>query len=264
MKYGYLAVEGPHDSAFVGSFLKFYGLSLVREISEIKGTFFEELTRINFPVDGDLLKRIPVPMFFKKGEDILIAISCASSDDKLVDDVTEMVISLLPEDLDGIEDFSGIGIVADMDSPSSPLDRFNEFADGLKKLKLPHPTKAGKVATGPLNTGIFILPDNENTGTLEDILIPCAEIVYPNLLNSAQELVEKIDINSDEFKKRDKKELKKPAGPKKATINIIGSVLKPGKAIQVSIQDNRWISDETRKLPQIANFDSFLKTLFEL
>ncbi|NDV27422.1 DUF3226 domain-containing protein [Desulfovibrio sp. JC010] len=264
MKYGYLAVEGPHDSAFVGRFLKFYGFSPIREIDGIKGTLFEELTIISYPVDGDLYKRIPVPTFYKNKDEMLIAVSCANSDDQLVNDITEMIESLLPENMKGIEEFAGIGIIADMDSPTSAEDRFDKFAAGFETLKIPRPNIAGKVTEGSPNTGIFILPDNSTEGTLEDILILCAEKAYPSILTPASELVETLNLNTKDFNKDDRKEFKKPAGKKKATINIISSILKPGKAIQVSIQDNRWICEKTRKIPQVSAFDQFIKNLFTL
>ncbi|WP_031483108.1 DUF3226 domain-containing protein [Maridesulfovibrio frigidus] len=258
MKYGYLAVEGPHDLAFVGKILKFYDFTLVKQIADIEGTPFEDLIPTSFPHEGDLLKRMPVPAFFRKADEMIIAISCANSDTRLVEDIQEALAVLVAQDLDGV------GIIADLDSEKTPVNRFNAFADGIEKLKLVRPAEAGKASSGSPNTGVYILPDNSSEGTLEDLLIPCAEKVYPTLMQSACSLIDSLDIACDEFKRRDKKEILKPAGKKKAKINIVGSVLKPGKSIQVSIQDNRWISEETRTLPQIIAFENFIKELFSL
>ena len=52
--------------------------------------------------------------------------------------------------------------------------------------------------------------------------------------------------------------MKKPAGKKKAIVSIISSILKPGKALQVSIQDNRWVDEKTIQLDSIKLVKKFL------
>ena len=59
-------------------------------------------------------------------------------------------------------------------------------------------------------------------------------------------------------------EIRRPAGTTKAVINAIASVLKPGKAIQTSIQDNRWVRDAGLAVPAVAEVSAFLRTLLQL
>ena len=50
----------------------------------------------------------------------------------------------------------------------------------------------------------------------------------------------------------------------KAIVGSIVSILRPGKAIQVSIQDDRWLRDDALTLPKIKAIHDFLKALFDL
>jgi len=107
--------------------------------------------------------------------------------------------------------------------------------------------------------GVFILPDNQNQGTLESILIECAETKYPDLLKSATKYIEGIDHTK--LTTKDLKDFHKPAGRNKAIISAISSILKPGKAIQVSIQDNKWINEESVRLHSMTLIKDFINDL---
>lgn len=63
-KYGYLVVEGPHDAEFVYRLLSPFGMKRVQLVANLD-PFFVELTRIEYPPDGDLEKRMPVPLFLQ-------------------------------------------------------------------------------------------------------------------------------------------------------------------------------------------------------
>jgi hypothetical protein len=60
----------------------------------------------------------------------------------------------------------------------------------------------------------------------------------------------------------DWKELRKPAGTKKAAVGAMTAILKPGRATQVSLEDNRWVSEQTKALaclqPSLAFLDALL------
>ncbi|MCP4671558.1 MAG: hypothetical protein GY857_09650 [Desulfobacula sp.] len=71
-------------------------------------------------------------------------------------------------------------------------------------------------------------------------------------------------IDADALKSKDRKYFKKPSGKNKATIGCIGNILRPGKAIQVSIQDNDWISNETLAFEEIRHLDIFLTDLLNI
>ena len=50
----------------------------------------------------------------------------------------------------------------------------------------------------------------------------------------------------------------------KVTMGCIANFLRPAKAIQTSIADNRWVCEESLALPSIASLDAFLKDLIDL
>jgi hypothetical protein len=124
------------------------------------------------------------------------------------------------------------------------------------------PADAGVVAYGEPNCGIYVMPDNHDQGTLEDVLMPCAAAAYPGLLAGAQRYVDGVDLGT--LDERDKRDVKKPAGTKKAILGCVANVLKPGKSIGASIDDNRWLEGETLELPMVRAIDDFLKRLCEL
>lgn len=98
-------------------------------------------------------------------------------------------------------------------------------------------------------------------GTLEELLIDCAATSYPTLLANAQKLVATVPADHPSLDPDDLEEISKPAGKSKAIVAAIGAVLKPGKAIQVSIQDQRWITDATVVLERIKAVDEFIGAL---
>ena len=63
-KYGYVVVEGPHDVEFVCQLL---GPRRLRRVQFEKDfdPFFHRLIPHSYPPNGDLLKRVPVPLFLQ-------------------------------------------------------------------------------------------------------------------------------------------------------------------------------------------------------
>lgn len=205
----------------------------------------------------DLLKRVPVPVFFQS-QDVSAAIDSA-------DGVSELLRSTANTrstgELPGGDVLHAIGVVLDSDADESAMARFTAIAKGLAAEKFPLAPAPGQVVAGPPRLGIFVLPDNAVAGTLEDLLIECAEKQYPELLASARTHVESVNAEVPPYDKRDMVDFLKPAGRRKAIVGSIGSVLRPGKAIQMSIQDNRWVDGDALELPRLKTFRAFVDAL---
>jgi hypothetical protein len=99
-------------------------------------------------------------------------------------------------------------------------------------------------------------------GTLEDILLALGDAVYPDLTAAARGYADKWRQEADAAPATtDWKEIRKPAGTKKATIGAMTAVLKPGKSTQVSLEDNRWVSEQTKALACLQPCLAFLNAL---
>lgn len=258
VRYVYLVVEGPHDVELVGRLLKPHGFERVKRFEKL-AAYWDRLVPKSFPHRGDLLRRVPVPMFFDSAE-VSLAVHAAGGDSQLQEAVGDTLQGALPAPPDAV------GIILDADSKLTPVERFNKLQTELSQLALGLnlPAQSGAVSTGSPRCGIFVLPDNLNPGTLEDVLLECAELNYPGLLTAAQALVAQVQSNASSLTKEDMEEFLKPAGRKKATVASIVGVLKPGKAVQMSIQDNRWLEAQALSLPRILTLRQFLKDLLAL
>jgi hypothetical protein len=258
MKYSYIVAEGPHDIEFLAKLIKkSFGLSKIEEISKLE-PFWKKLIPDNFPHNGNLLKRVPVPLFLQN-DDYCIALHSAGGITNIVN-ILEESLSLIDE-----SKLFSIAVILDADSQETPLERFQNL---IKKLsQKPNLIKNESLQLGKVNMsnprfGIFIIPDNKHQGTLETILVECANVNYPDLLESAKIYINNFDRTK--LVKNDLKDFNKPTGNNKAIISTISSILKPGKAIQVSIQDNRWIDQNTLQLPNLVLLQQFINDLFSL
>lgn len=120
----------------------------------------------------------------------------------------------------------------------------------------------GQVVGNP-PTGVFVMPNCRDPGTLEDLLIACGRHVYPNLHGAAHSLVSSREVLLAEFDNRDRSEIDKPAGPKKVTLAVMGAFLKPGRTIQTAIEAHRWVSETTLLLPELKPLVHFLRGLIQ-
>ena len=196
------------------------------------------------------------PVFLQK-ETHAVAVHSAVGDTRLIQTVEENA---------GVLDSSaltGIGVIFDLDSALTPDERYMVIRDRLRAKGYDFPDDAGTLNAGLPHLGAFVLPDNRSSGSLENILLECAQHVYPTLLSSAITHVEAA-LRDDSLTADDLRELGKPAGRNKAIISAIASILRPGRATQVSVQDNRWVRGSALTLPRVEAVQSFLVNLLEL
>jgi len=252
-KIGYLVVEGPHDVAFSIRLLKsIFDVQEVKNFKELEDAVRVLVPNV-FPHDNDLLKRVPVPTFLQN-KDVCIAVHAAGGEDAIPETVGDTLGALEGENV------YSVGAILDTDSKKSAEVRSSDLVSAFLELDIDFPHAAGDVSMGPLKKGYYILPDNKNKGTLEDLLLESGEVQYKFLLDAARVYIDSIDglCTGPEYK-----EFRKPAGKNKALIGAVASVLKPGKAIQNSIQDNRWFKEDALSIKSIADASKFLSQLFD-
>lgn len=252
MKHAYFVVEGPHDVEVVGRLLGERGYRRRRDFAGLD-PYWGRLVPRTFPIDGDLLRRVPVPVFFDT-MDWSVAVHSAIGVHAVGKTVRTSLLALGPLD--------GLGVVIDADYEVSARQRWEALRATIPVDDCGE--APGIVGTGSPRAGIFVLPDNARAGTLEDVLLACAEKTYPKLLGSVRLLVDGLDLRDGEtFRdKADRSDFEKPSGRAKAIVGCVGSVLRPGKSIQVSIQDNRWLRDaEALALAEVNALRGFVEAL---
>ncbi|MEX1361814.1 MAG: DUF3226 domain-containing protein [Nannocystaceae bacterium] len=231
MRRAYFVVEGPHEVEVVGRLLRLHALQRMRSVDELD-PYWRRLVPRSFPYRGDLLKRVPVPVFFASNE-LSVAVQSAGGISRLLATV-DSAMNNVDSPLDGI------GVVLDADD--SAVER--RWASVATKLPVADAGAGpGRVSESKPRAGVYVLPDNERTGTLEHLLLACAERAYPSLLQSARAWIEPLDPHDRSVfsTAKEREDLAKPSGKTKAIVASIASVLRPGKSIQVSIQDNQWL-----------------------
>lgn len=253
-RLSYLAVEGQHDAAFIGRLLKEGGFTLVRHKQDLDPAY-TRLVPTGFPHEDDLLKRVPVPFFYQK-PDHAVALHPAGGESELA----ACAVIAVPQVARAVD---AIGFVLDADDKRSPVERLTKLATRISE-KSPAPgfslpAAPGRVHPGLPRCGVFVMPDNVNCGTLEDLLIEGAGVHYGDLLAQASSYVQSVD--RAQLTGEDMAEIEAPAGCKKAQVGVVSAVLKPGKAIQTSIADNRWLEGRAAEQRRIAAFRAFLRDL---
>lgn len=247
-EYYYFIVEGVHDTAALRRFLKLFNIKSVTQIERID-SFWKRTIPTSFPHNGDLQKRMPVPQFFQNDE-ISIAIQTAGGDSKIVD-AFEGLWNI------DYEKLSGLAIFCDADDQTAEY-RFNDLTSYLtdnidEEYKILFENlEFNQINVSPMKFSIFVFPNNKDDGTLEKLLLEGGEVVYPHLLDEARKYVASIP---EEYKRH-----WRPSSESKVLFGVVANVLKPGKANQVSIQDNEWISLKTIEQVNQVRLYEFLKT----
>ena len=252
MRRIYFVTEGPHDVEALGRLLSTLGASRIKKIDQLD-TFWERLVPRIFPHEGDLLRRVPVPVFFQS-ETFSVAVHSAIGISE-ISKVTRASLANLDEPP------GAVGIVVDADDRSASVV-WNEIL--AEMVEFDFGRAPGQLGVSEPKAGVFVLPNNEDHGTLETILLKCGEKVYPELIAGARAWIEPLDPEDNTIfvTSKERQDLAKPAGKLKAVVAAVASVLRPGRAVQVSIQDNRWLSDkEALSTPEVAAFQAFVSSL---
>lgn len=240
----YLIVcEGPHDCATIGKVLKTLNFSQIKAISEISECW-KKILPTKYPFNEDNLDRVsPVPDFYVSSDNsISVAIKSTGGDSKLIEELDLILISLERKELKQIK---GVSIFLDADDKDADtrIENLYKFID--KDSDITFKSDAFKNKVGDINgvdmkANIFIFPNNHEMGTLEDLLIEIGQKEYPDLIKKAINFV-------DSIPKEYESKLLKGSKKKKSIIGIVSNILKPGKANQITISDDKWITLEKRE-----------------
>ncbi len=255
MRHYLFVVEGAHDVAAISRVLRLL-LGIKKEIrsKDELSKVWDKLIPNKFPFHQDHLERItPLPSFYQN-EQVSIAIKVAGSDSKLFSTLDENLTTLSMEEKDKL---NGVLLFCDADD--------KEYSERLKNiikqskdnddlsfdLDVLVNQKVIKTAIKDIKCDFYIFPNNKTKGTLEHLLMQGANIVYKDLYEAATAYVSTVDSS---YKKD-----WSISSESKVIIGCIANVFRPGKANQVSINDNQWIGKETiEKCEDIKSFFNYI------
>ncbi len=265
--HSYLLVEGRQDALFVGRLLQELGLRFVQgpeEVPEkwqpyVDGALRQlDQTRRRVGREG-----IPFWQMFKPaclfGDAHVVVVEKVGGNRAQFGRTLRATSEFIAGGLGGL---TGVGIIPDADTDSPAALRSAQ--DAIRSAGLAVPDNDQQVIAGSPNTGIFVLPGNAAGGGLEQMLLDCADTVYPSLAKGARAYVDSIDPDSSQYTPNDVAEIRTPQGPVKATVGAISAILKPGSTMQVSILRDRWVGPATIAIPRLKALANFLRSLCEL
>lgn len=231
----YVAAEGVHDVAVVGTLLRLGGWKRLTKRTQLP--CWRELLPTSWPQDENIARlSVQAPHYYQHGEKLL-AIVAAGGISVIAPKLTTHLTVIAS--VDDPEVPTAVGVLLDQDTTNSPAARFDKLV-GLLPPSLPKPSGVGLVEGAP-RVGVYVLPGLAEQGTLEDVLLECAATSYPALGCRAVRYVDGVDQQLTEFRGRDLDDLRSPAGRNKAVIAAIAAVLRPGKSLSVSLEDNHWL-----------------------
>jgi hypothetical protein len=266
-KHCYLLVEGPQDVIFVGRLLQEMGLrtaTLPDEVPARWQPFIDSAARSRDEAErragkpGLQLWQMFKPTCFLSDTHVVVVEQVGGNRTKF----SRTLRGTLRLIDGGVSSLFSAGIIPDADNDANAA--FTSAKQALNSSALSQPASMNAITAGPPKTGIFVLPNCNASGGLEEVLIECGRTVYPDLHTAADSYVQSVDLGSVAYTPDDMSEMRTPQGPVKAIVGSMSSVLKPGSTIQVSLLRDRWISPQTMGTPSVAALVTFLKSLCEL
>jgi hypothetical protein len=261
-----IVVEGAHDASFLGQLLKARGFTAATKLSLVP-VDWQVLFPKSFPMDGETLERVMrFPEIFAR-EDSVVGITTAGSDNRLISTLRSVIDAM------GTSRLEGIAVFIDVDkhdaatrftSVQKQITAMNNAAleEGEPGYPIVVPRKAGVMEDGSPRVGVFLFPDNNRPGALEDILVACAETNHPEIASAAIALVVNID-KACPAGQADLKHLRSGMGKGKATVGTIANLLKPGASVASSLAQTSWLAHPAHENELVRGTEAFLRALLD-
>ncbi len=266
----FLLVEGPHDAEFLARLLKLRGFEQRKTVSAIP-ELYRKLIPKDYPAKDENGREVPltdphpVPRFYQNADRWLFILIGGGSKS-----AQTLAKALRTSRIAGFS-VDAIGVVLDQDLEATPEEARDKFiAEFAKEQDLPFRVdfniSPGTLVQGSPRLGLFILPDNHQTGALEDLLLECGEVQYQALKNKAlafrDDALANAGLTGPDLAvygaTGGQKHISKQ---KKAWVSAMGAVLMPSAAIQNSIRENRWLEGDALRLPKVQELQRFIDDL---
>lgn len=252
-------VEGPHDLIFTKRIIQRLGYRSVSTYAEARpllGSDWEHLIKqVNQPASpATPHEAIIAPCVLQKEVDCCIIAKMEG------DNFAKLLGLLAALRSNELRKLASFGLVIDADE-HDPVARVQTIASVWPRALGSEPQTIGIIQAGPPKTGCFVLPDGQDQGTIEKVLLSCAESRFAGLAGKAREFVEALPIAADQIADRDLKQFNKPSGKTKAMMGCIGNQFRPGRPMYTAIDDIDFLNDDTERLADVAPYVQFIRDL---
>ncbi|MGL5755306.1 MAG: DUF3226 domain-containing protein [Paraclostridium sp.] len=244
MKNILVFVEGIHDANCVGRILDINNFKEIRNIENLPDIWKRKIPR-TYPFVNDKLDRhIPIPNYFTN-EKIIVVVICTNGEGRLIKEIDLYISNMNKSELSQIKSICAI-FDADQSLADTSFDK--KFKSKMKDMII---TKKDfingfiKVKNENINLYKYFFPNNRDKGTLEDLLIEGAKIVYGDLLDEVNFYIKNID---DKYKYN-----WSISSENKVRVGCIANVFQPGSANQSSIRRDDWISEKSIEYSSYIN-----------
>ena len=231
--YTVIAAEGVHDVETVSKILRLKGFDEVRYLNDVPAPL-RVLIPKQYPTGSgntELNRMVPHPSFLVRNG-YWILLSSAGGETELAANMKELLT--LPAMGYADSALRGAAILADADTKTAEEKKdvifrqiVNAFSDSDDVAFSPSGPTQIELYEKARPFDIYIFPDNQAQGTLEDILIEGASkyVSYAKSLSYTA--------------------LKSGSKEKKAIIGVIANALRPGRANQVTVRDDNWFTENS-------------------
>lgn len=247
MKNYIFVVEGNHDIAYLFKILNMLGYDEIKSFNFLNENM-KEFLPTNFPFRGTSLNIFNhVPYFFKMIDSQVMILNADGEKNilKKIDDELSRPMNI-------IENINHIVVFADGDLLNKD-DKIRSILDlDYEDLEFEFVNKKDLIGVQPcvnvqnkrIPADFFILPNNNDIGRLENVILEGISVVNPELLLLAKEFIDKVDVSYKVKWNVDNSKYEK------AVIGVVGNALIPSASNTTSICDKRtkWISEESKLL----------------
>ncbi|MGL5346999.1 MAG: DUF3226 domain-containing protein [Peptostreptococcaceae bacterium] len=237
MKNYIFFVEGAHDANTVGKVLKLNGFEECKLIQDLPKMWQDRVPK-SYPFEMGRLERFtPIPDYYRNNN-IFVVVVVSNGEQNIIKEVDLYLTNMNKKELVQID---GLGLIFDADqvTPNEKIRNLLKILDKKEYCFRSDDFMRGVIRLRGecIKLHYYYFPDNYSKGTLEDLLLEAANIVYQDLLYNVEEYIDKID---DRYK-----ENWSVSSENKVKIGCIANIFRPASANQISIMRDKWISEES-------------------
>lgn len=248
-------VEGVHDVNCVARVLLLRNFREANNIDQLPQMWKDRIPRTYPFINNRLDRHIPMPAFFMKNN-LCVTIVSSNGATNIINDIDLYLSNMTKAELKQV---NGVCAIFDADQNNAQKsfdDKFKKYNKDMvinkKDFLVGHCRVRGEI----INLHYYFFPDNSSKGTLENLLLEGAKVVYSDLLDSVNEYLSKVDERH--------KYNWSISSENKVKVGCIANVFQPGGANQTSIRYDNWISDESMSFSYvIKKFYDFIVDLVE-